>query len=75
MLYRKNSEEFYLCEFDIPRKTLLFHGGYGYYVASGYDEDYKKAKEYALPVNKFKAEFLTSFSLDESKPKQDDRQM
>ena len=75
LLYRKSNKVFYLCEFNIPFTTLMFHRGTGYYQASGYDIDYITAKEFALPTSKFKAEFLTSFSLDENKSNNDEMQL
>ncbi len=81
LLYRKHIRPFYFCEFEIPKKTLLFHAGVGYYSASGYDLDYVAAREYAIPTSKFKKEYLVKYEMDkgiEPKPLiklDDDRQM
>lgn len=69
---RKFKREFYICEFDIPIMTLLFNSGYGVYDSSGYDYDFIKAKEFAIPVEKFETCWLTNYEKDENHKIEDD---
>ena len=56
-------KNYYVCEFNIPFRHLLFRSGKGYYVSHGYDSDYETFKEYILETSKFKSEYLTSYTL------------
>ena len=57
---------FYFCTFDIPFRELIFHGGKGFYPSPGYDTD-GTLKEYAVPVDRFKTEWLIEYTLDEDR--------
>ena len=64
LVYRKHIRPFYFCEFEIPKRTLFFHAGIGYYSPTGYDLDYVAAREFALPTSKFKKEYLVKYEMD-----------
>ena len=51
--------EWYIGEFNIPLLTLLKNSGLGFYDGAGYDNDYIEAKEYAIPVQEMKADYLS----------------
>lgn len=46
-------EKSFLCSFQIASSVLKECKGFGYYSPRGYDEDYIKVKEYAIPVSQF----------------------
>lgn len=58
---RDDNKEHFLCQFDMPFLTLLMHSGTGYYSSSGYDIDYETVKEYAVPTDDVKAEYLKGY--------------
>lgn len=63
---KHKANNLYLCKFNIPISKLIFHLGTGYYSAHGYDTDYETVREYAIPANKIKTEYLVSYIQDKS---------
>lgn len=66
-LYREYSQDFYFCAFEIPTHILLSHRGKGFYPPHGYDEPVSTEIEYAIPVEEFKPDWLSSYVLDSTK--------
>lgn len=62
-LYHKLDENFFFCTFDIPLRVLAFHGGKGFYPASGFDNT-TELKEYAVSAKLIKPEWLKEYTLD-----------
>lgn len=66
-LYREYSQDFYFCAFEIPTHILLSHRGKGFYPPHGYDEAVLTEIEYAIPVEEFNPDWLSSYVLDSTK--------
>ena len=63
----------YLCSFNIETSILKEYKGFGYYSSRGYDSDYIKIKEYAIPVKEFDINsFCDSVSIKDLYEKQYD---
>ncbi|MBO5884895.1 MAG: hypothetical protein J6Q51_03770 [Clostridia bacterium] len=60
-LHNEPNEEFFVCTFDIPIAILKKHKGYGIYEASGYDIDCIKIKEFAIPSEIFRRDWLIDY--------------
>lgn len=58
-------DKYYICTFEVPFKTLLFHSGRGRYIE---DDSNKvvKAKEYIMNAKKFNPSMIVSIEEDES---------
>ena len=63
-LHNKDYSDYYFCEFNIPAIHLIKHAGHGTYDTGGYDCDRIKVLEFALPVEKFNANYLKTYTLD-----------
>ena len=63
-LYREYSQDFYFCAFEIPTHILFLHRGKGFYPPHGYEEPVSTEIEYAIPVEEFRADWLSSYVLD-----------
>ena len=68
-MYRYYPQNFYLCEFEIPKLVLYFAAGTGYYKAHGYDFESTELTEYAIRVSKFNPNWLKEYTLDKDKQK------
>ncbi|MBE7076504.1 MAG: hypothetical protein E7374_01265 [Clostridiales bacterium] len=63
-LHKYDPFTYYICTFNIPSHLLIRFRGKGFYASSGYEFDREIAVEFAIPVEKFKTEFLKSYTLD-----------
>ena len=53
-----------LCQFDMPLLLLIHYMGKGFYEFSGYDNDYQKIREFAIPTELFSSSYLVSATID-----------
>lgn len=60
-IHSNGKANFYVAEFNIPFTTLAKHIGYGIYSTKGYDVDYDKVTEFAIPTNKINSNYLISY--------------
>ena len=67
MIKKYNKNVFYVGLFDIPLPTLLLNSGKGYYEPHGYDSDRVIIKEYAVPADKIKPEYLVFYMQDKER--------
>ena len=67
MIKKYNKNNFYVGLFDIPLPTLLMNMGKGYYEAHGYDMDRVTIREYAIPADKIKPEYLVFYMQDKER--------
>lgn len=58
----RRNNEYYLCVYDIPKLVLLAGRGYGYYSGHGYKDDRSKLIEYIIPNDRFKSQWLISYT-------------
>lgn len=64
---RGRDEVYYIGAFDIPLPTLLFNSGVGYYAGHGYDNYHETVREYAVPAEQIKSEYLVFYVADKNK--------
>lgn len=63
--HRDINIDFYICEFDIPKKMMK--KGVGRYDCSrGYEQFVEKAREYILPAQDFDCSWLQSYEIDKT---------
>lgn len=65
-LYKGKNNTFYVCTFNVPFSTLMFHSACGYY----YDREKKDCthvKEYAIYAKKFQPEWIEEVEKDRDK--------
>ncbi len=60
-------DNYYIGLFDIPISILAMGMGKGYYNGRGYDIDHVAVREYAIPVEKIKADNLVFYIEDEKR--------
>lgn len=56
-----------LCQFDMPLLLLIRYMGKGFYDFSGYDNDYQKIREFAIPTELFNSSYLVSATMDHNR--------
>ena len=61
---KHSDKQFYIGTFNIPLRFLLQGMGVGYYPTRGYDADYVTAREFIVPVEKFKPNYLVEYIRD-----------
>lgn len=66
-LHKRDNQDYYIAEFDIPIKYLFFHRGIGKYKSSGYNVPNYTKVEYAIDVKNFNPKWLLNYKKDEKK--------
>ena len=65
-LHKGDGQDYYICEFNIPLKNLIFCAGLGHYKFSGHQQKCT-VLEFAMEANKLKKEWLTAYEFDKHK--------
>lgn len=69
-IHRYDKQNYYICEFDIPIKYLIFNAGIGKYASCGYDNDNETAIEFIVEAEKLNPKWLINYKKDEQKETQ-----
>lgn len=72
-LHKNSNADFYICTFEIPKLTLFFGAGKGFYAPCGYDLDFNYETEFAIKTKHFNPKWLKDYVLD-NKNKMDDEE-
>lgn len=64
---RSENGDFYVGLFDIPAIKLLPHMGKGFYETRGYDVNFEKVREFAIPSIDMKPEYLLYYMKDQKR--------
>ena len=66
-LHQNDKRKYFICQFDIPLKYLIFNIGIGRYETRGYENYCQSVIEFKMDAKNFNPKWLVTYKLDRTK--------